>query len=116
MFEANVTGTENVLGACLRAKTPRVVYVSTIGAYGNTRGEVVDETYEHPGKDFTSYYEETKTAAHAGGQAPHRRRVAADRSSSLAASTARPTTRRSASRWTTSSPGGCRRSRSPTWG
>ena len=65
MFEANVTGTENVLGACLRAKTPRVVYVSTIGAYGNTRGEVVDETYEHPGKDFTSYYEETKTAAHA---------------------------------------------------
>ena len=65
MYEANVVGTENVLGACLAAKTPRVVYISTIGAYGNTRGVVVDETYEHPGKDFTSYYEETKTRAHA---------------------------------------------------
>ncbi len=65
MYEANVVGTENVLGACLEAKTPRVVYISTIGAYGNTRGVVVDETYEHPGKDFTSYYEETKTQAHA---------------------------------------------------
>ena len=64
MYEANVLGTENVLRAALEAKTPKVVYVSTIGAYGNTHGEVVDETYEHPGKDFTSYYEQTKYEAH----------------------------------------------------
>ncbi len=64
MYEANVVGTENVLGACLDAKTPRVVYVSTIGAYGNTHGEVVDESYEHPGTSFTSYYEQTKYEAH----------------------------------------------------
>jgi dihydroflavonol-4-reductase len=64
MYEANVLGTENVLRAALEAKTPKVVYVSTIGAYGNTHGEVVDESYEHPGKEFTSYYEQTKYEAH----------------------------------------------------
>jgi nucleoside-diphosphate-sugar epimerase len=64
MYEANVLGTENVLRAALDAKTPKVVYISTIGAYGNTHGEVVDETYEHPGKGFTSYYEQTKVEAH----------------------------------------------------
>ncbi|HEX2129800.1 MAG TPA: NAD-dependent epimerase/dehydratase family protein, partial [Solirubrobacterales bacterium] len=64
MYEANVVGTENVLRACLEAQTPRVVYVSTVAAFGNTRGEVVDEAYEHPGTDFTSYYEKTKYEAH----------------------------------------------------
>src|SRR3954469_11270620 len=55
MYEANVVGTETVLRAALDAKTPRAVYVSTVGAFGNTHGEVVDETYEHPGREFTSY-------------------------------------------------------------
>ena len=64
MRQANVVGTENVLGAALDAKIPRVVYISTIGAFGNTKGEVVDETYDHPGEGFTSYYEETKYEAH----------------------------------------------------
>ena len=64
MYEANVVGTENALGAALDAGVAKVVYVSTVGAFGNTRGEVVDESYEHPGQDFTSYYEETKYEAH----------------------------------------------------
>jgi dihydroflavonol-4-reductase len=64
MYDANVVGTENVLRAALEAKTPKVVYVSTVGAFGNTRGQVVDETYQHPGTDFTSYYEQTKYEAH----------------------------------------------------
>jgi dihydroflavonol-4-reductase len=64
MYEANVIGTENVLRAALAAKTPKAVYVSTVGAFGNTHGEVVDETYEHPGREFTSYYEQTKLEAH----------------------------------------------------
>jgi dihydroflavonol-4-reductase len=64
MHEANVVGTENVLRAALEAKVPKVVYISTNGAFGNTRGQVVDETYEHPGTDFTSYYEQTKYEAH----------------------------------------------------
>ncbi len=64
MHEANVAGTERVLRAALEAGVPKVVYVSTVGAFGNTRHRVVDETYEHPGKEFTSYYEETKLEAH----------------------------------------------------
>jgi nucleoside-diphosphate-sugar epimerase len=64
MHESNVAGTERVLRAALDAKVPKVVYVSTIGAFGNTHGEVVDESYQHPGQDFTSYYEQTKYEAH----------------------------------------------------
>jgi len=64
MYEANVLGTENVLRAALDAKVPKVVYISTVAAFGNTHGEVVDESYEHPGGSFTSYYEETKVEAH----------------------------------------------------
>ena len=64
MFDANVVGTENVLRAAQAEKIPRIVYVSTIGAFGNTHGEVVDETYEHPHDSYTSYYEETKVQAH----------------------------------------------------
>jgi nucleoside-diphosphate-sugar epimerase len=64
MYEANVRGTERVLRAALEAKIPKVVYVSTVGVFGNTHRKVVDETYEHPGREFTSYYEETKLEAH----------------------------------------------------
>jgi nucleoside-diphosphate-sugar epimerase len=64
MYEANVTGTETVLRAALAAKTSKIVYVSTVAAFGNTHGEIVDETYEHPAKSFTSYYEQTKYEAH----------------------------------------------------
>ena len=53
-----------MLKAALAARTPKVVYVSTVAAFGNTHGEVVDESFEHPGKEFTSYYEQTKYEAH----------------------------------------------------
>jgi nucleoside-diphosphate-sugar epimerase len=64
MWEANVAGTERVMKAALAARVPRIVYVSTVGVFGNTGKKVVDETYEHPGQGFTSYYEETKLEAH----------------------------------------------------
>ncbi|HWO47336.1 MAG TPA: NAD-dependent epimerase/dehydratase family protein, partial [Solirubrobacterales bacterium] len=67
MHEANVVGTENVLGAAKEAGVPKIVYVSTCGAFGNTHHQIVDETYKHPGVadgDFTSYYEQTKVEAH----------------------------------------------------
>ena len=64
MHEANVVGTERVLQAAQEAKVSKIVYVSTCGVFGNTHRKVVDETYEHPGKEFTSYYEETKLEAH----------------------------------------------------
>jgi dihydroflavonol-4-reductase len=65
MFAANVTGTENVLDAAAEGGAERIVYVSTVNAFGNTHGEVVDETYERPaGEPFVSYYDETKYLAH----------------------------------------------------
>lgn len=64
MYEANVRGTARVIDAATEAGVARTVYVSTIAAFGNTRGEVVDETYRHPGHAYLSYYEETKVVAH----------------------------------------------------
>lgn len=64
MWDANVRGTERVLDAAIDAGTERIVYVSTVNAFGNTRGQVVDETYERPGGDFVSAYDETKWRAH----------------------------------------------------
>lgn len=64
MWEANVAGTETVLKAAREAGVAKLVYVSTCGVFGNTHHKVVDEAYEHPGKEFTSYYEETKLEAH----------------------------------------------------
>jgi len=63
MFETNVRGTERVLAACREARTSRIVYVSTIAAFGNTRGHIVDETHRHDGR-YTSAYDETKHRAH----------------------------------------------------
>lgn len=64
MRDANVGGTERVLDAAVDAGVNRVVYVSTIGVFGNTKGKVVDETYMHPGNEFLSCYEETKYLSH----------------------------------------------------
>src|SRR4051812_286331 len=64
MYDANVRGTERVLDAAFQAGVSRIVYVSTINVFGNTRGEVVDETYERPGNDYLSYYDETKYLSH----------------------------------------------------
>lgn len=64
MWEANVAGTERVMKAALETRVPRIVYVSTVGIFGNTRRQVVDESYVNPETDFTSYYEETKLEAH----------------------------------------------------
>ena len=64
MHATNVGGTTRVLDAAIAAGAKRIVYVSSVVVFGNTRGEVVDETYSHRGDGFTSYYEETKLEAH----------------------------------------------------
>lgn len=70
MHEANVQGTENVLDACVAEKVGRIVYVSTVAVFGDTRGEVVDETYERDlGRGFLSCYDETKYLAHEAARA-----------------------------------------------
>ena len=65
MLDANVGTTERALDAAIAAGVPRIVYLSTINAFGNTHGKVVDETYRRDPKDgFGSYYDETKWLAH----------------------------------------------------
>ena len=64
MHDANVGGTERVLDAAIEAGVPRIVYVSTVGVFGNTHGEVVDETYSRNGGEWLSCYEETKWKSH----------------------------------------------------
>ena len=64
MWDSNVRGTERVLDAAIEAGVPRIVYVSTIAVFGNTHGEVVDESYARNGDDFLSCYDETKFRSH----------------------------------------------------
>jgi nucleoside-diphosphate-sugar epimerase len=63
MREANVAGTERVLGAALELGIPKVVYVSTVAVFGNTHGQVVDET-SGPVSPPLAVYDETKREAH----------------------------------------------------
>jgi nucleoside-diphosphate-sugar epimerase len=67
MDQANVQGTENVLGAALRLKIPRALYVSTVGVFGNTHGQVLDESGPL-GTGEGSWYEKTKIEAHRRAQ------------------------------------------------
>jgi dihydroflavonol-4-reductase len=65
MYDANVRGTERVFDAAAGAGVDRIVYVSTVNAFGNTNGRTVDETFERDESDgFVSYYDETKYRAH----------------------------------------------------
>ena len=65
MWDANIGTTTRVLDAAELARVPRIVYVSTVGIFGNTNGRVVDETYRRNIRDgFLSWYDETKFGAH----------------------------------------------------
>jgi dihydroflavonol-4-reductase len=63
MYDSNVKGTERVLDAAIAAGVDRIVYVSTCGVFGDTHGELVDESFRRD-TDFPSEYERTKTLAH----------------------------------------------------
>ena len=65
MRDSNVRGTERVLDAAADAGVDRIVYVSTINVFGNTNGQVVDESYSRNEADgYVSTYDETKYLAH----------------------------------------------------
>lgn len=59
----NVQGTRNVLEVAKELGVPRVVYTSTVGVFGDTRGRMVDETYYAQGP-FLTEYDRTKWLAH----------------------------------------------------
>lgn len=65
LWEANVEGTRRVLDAAQAAGVKKIVYVSTGNVFGDTKGQVVDETYQRDlGDGFLSYYDETKYRSH----------------------------------------------------
>jgi nucleoside-diphosphate-sugar epimerase len=59
----NVEGTRNVLEVARQLAIPRIVYTSTVGVFGDTRGRLVDETYYSHGP-FLTEYDRTKWVAH----------------------------------------------------
>jgi dihydroflavonol-4-reductase len=65
MWDANIGLTTRVLDAAEAARVPRIVYVSTVNVFGNTHGQLVDETYRRNlAEGFLSWYDETKFGAH----------------------------------------------------
>jgi nucleoside-diphosphate-sugar epimerase len=65
MYEANVALTVRVLDAAIEAVITRIVVVSTANVLGDTKGQLVNETYRRdPSDGYLSYYDETKVLAH----------------------------------------------------
>jgi nucleoside-diphosphate-sugar epimerase len=64
MRRINVEGTRQVLELAAELGVPKIIYTSTVGVFGNTRGQLVDETYRANGLAFESEYERTKYLAH----------------------------------------------------
>jgi nucleoside-diphosphate-sugar epimerase len=65
MLDSNLGATSRVLDAATAVGLERMVMVSTVSVFGNTRGRIVDERYRRDLSDgFLGYYDETKFLAH----------------------------------------------------
>lgn len=63
MERVNVEGTRAVMEVAQVVGVSKVVYCSTIGVFGNTNGQVVNETFQRTQTDFSSAYDSTKYQA-----------------------------------------------------
>lgn len=63
MERVNVEGTRAVLEVAQAASISKMVYCSTIGIFGDTQGQIVDETCQRRQTDFSSAYDRTKYQA-----------------------------------------------------
>ncbi|MBD3881621.1 NAD-dependent epimerase/dehydratase family protein [Phormidium tenue FACHB-886] len=63
MEQINVEGTRTVLEAAKAAGIFKLVYCSTIGVYGDTQGQVIDESFQRTQAGFSSAYDRTKYLA-----------------------------------------------------
>ncbi len=63
MERVNVKGTRTVLEVTQAAGVSKIVYCSTIGVYGDTKAQVVDENFQRTQQDFSSAYDRTKYQA-----------------------------------------------------
>jgi dihydroflavonol-4-reductase len=60
MERANVRGTRAVIAAMQAANVPKMLYCSTIGVFGDTQGQTIDETFQRTQQGFSSAYDRTK--------------------------------------------------------
>lgn len=63
MQRVNVEGTRAVMEVAQASGVTKIIYCSTIGIFGDTKGEVVDETFQRRQTDFSSAYDRTKYQA-----------------------------------------------------
>ena len=63
MEQVNVEGTRAVMAVAQAVGVSKVVYCSTIGVFGDTKGQVVNETFQRQQADFSSAYDRTKYQA-----------------------------------------------------
>ncbi|MBE2223289.1 MAG: SDR family NAD(P)-dependent oxidoreductase [Anaerolineae bacterium] len=59
----NVGGTRKVLRLAHELGIPKIIYTSTVAVFGDTHGQLVDETY-YKGGPFLTEYDRTKWLAH----------------------------------------------------
>ena len=59
----NVGGTRKVLRLAHELSVPKIIYTSTVAVFGDTKGELVDETFYQDGP-FLTEYDRTKWLAH----------------------------------------------------
>lgn len=59
----NVGGTRNVLNLAVELDIPKIIYASSVAVFGDTKGQLVDESYRSAGP-FLSEYDRTKWLAH----------------------------------------------------
>lgn len=59
----NVVGTRRILRLAIELEIPKIIYTSSIVVFGDTRGQLVDETYLSGGP-FLTEYDRTKWLAH----------------------------------------------------
>ena len=65
MLDANLGTTTRVADAARAARLERLVYVSTVNVFGDTRGRIVTEAYRRDlSEGFLSAYDESKFLAH----------------------------------------------------
>jgi dihydroflavonol-4-reductase len=63
MERVNVEGTRAVLEVAQAVGISKLVYCSTIGVFGDTKGQVINETFQRIQTDFSSAYDRTKYQA-----------------------------------------------------
>ncbi len=63
MERVNVEGTRAVLETAKACGISKMVYCSTIGIFGDTQGQTIDETFKRTQENFSSAYDRTKYLA-----------------------------------------------------